>query len=153
MEGLGTSLRKLLDALDGSVQAHYDALGVPFRPRFYPVVQLLRTEGPLSIKAIAAATGVSHSAVSQTVAEMRRAGLAASSRGRDGREREVCLTEAGAAICDRLAPLWTAVGHAAAELDRELTAPLGSIVREALTRLRAETFDHRISRNLRKDDR
>lgn len=148
MEGLGTSLRKLLEALDGGVQAHYDVLGVPFRPRFYPVARLLRTEGPLSIKALSEATGVSHSAVSQTVAEMRRAGLAESSPGRDGREREVCLTETGSAVCDRLEPVWAAAAQAAAELDRELTAPLGGVVREALARLRAHTFSDRMSRYL-----
>lgn len=81
MEGLGTLLRKLLEALDGGVQAHYDAHDLNFRPRFYPVAQLLLAKGALSIRALANAVGVSHSALSQTVSEMRAAGLVASSPG------------------------------------------------------------------------
>ena len=43
--GLGTRLRLLLAALDGELQALYDALGEPFRPRFYPVARHLHARG------------------------------------------------------------------------------------------------------------
>jgi len=148
MEGLGTTLRRLLDALDGGVQSHYDAVGDGFRPRFYPVVRLLEDRGELSIRAIANTVGVSHSAVSQTVAEMRGAGFAASVPGLDGRERLVRLTPAGLEACARLRPLWDAVARAAADLDRELPMPLGDLLAAALARLEAVDFADRIAREL-----
>lgn len=148
MEGLGTSLRKLVEALDSGVQAHYDAHGSAFRARFYPVARLLLSDGPRSIRAIATASGVSHSAISQTVTEMRKAGLVFTSPSQDGRERLVGLTEAGRENCDRLQPLWLAVDRAAAALDDELSMPLGKLIQEASRQLHAEDFASRIARQL-----
>jgi DNA-binding MarR family transcriptional regulator len=148
MEGLGTTLRKLVDALDGGVQAHYDATGLNFRPRFYPVARYLQAGQVLSIRALANATGVSHSALSQTVGEMRSAGLVTSSPGQDGRERLIELTANGREACGRLQGLWDAVARAAAGLDAELSMPLGDLLRETASRLNAEDFASRIARNL-----
>lgn len=148
MEGLGTTLRKLSDALDGGVQAHYDTVGLNFRPRFYPVARQLQPGRALSIRALAKATGVSHSAVSQTVAEMRSAGLATGSPGHDGRERLIELTETGLAACARLQALWDAVAQAAAALDAELPMPLSDLLRRTVARLDAEDFASRIARQL-----
>lgn len=148
MEGLGTTLRKLLDALDSGVQTHYDALGLDFRPRFYPVARELQAGRALSIRALATATGVSHSAVSQTVSEMRSAGLVTSSPGQDGRERLIELTARGRDACARLQALWDAIAEAAAALDAELPTPLSGLLREAAARIEAEDFASRIARRL-----
>ena len=76
--GLGTLLRHLLELLDGDVQRAYDELGLDYRPRYTPVVAALLDLGPSSIQDIARAAGITHSAASQTVAQMAevRAGLA-----------------------------------------------------------------------------
>ena len=148
MEGLGTTLRKLIDALDGGVQAHYDAVGLNFRPRFYPIARQLQPGRALSIRALAKATGVSHSAVSQTVTEMRSAGLVTGSPGQDGRERLIELTETGLAACARLQALWDAIAQAAAALDAELPMPLSDLLRETVSCLETEDFASRIARQL-----
>ncbi len=148
MEGLGTTLRKLIDALDGGVQAHYDAVGLNFRPRFYPVARQLQAGQALSIRALANLTGVSHSALSQTVAEMRSAGLATGSPGQDGRERLIELTRTGLHACARLEAHWAAIARAAAALDAELPMPLGDLLRQTVSRLEAEDFASRIAREL-----
>lgn len=148
MEGLGTTLRRLIDALDGGVQSHYDKIGLDFRPRFYPIARQLQAGTALSIRSLANASAVSHSAVSQTVAEMRAAGLVSSSPGQDSRERLVQLTERGLDACARLQALWTAVARAAEALDVELIVPLGGLLREALVLLEAEDFASRIARQL-----
>ena len=148
MEGLGTTLRKLIDALDGGVQAHYDAAGLNFRPRFYPVALQLQAGQALSIRALANVIGISHSAVSQTVAEMRSAGLVTGSPGRDGRERLIKLTATGITACVHLQALWAAITRAAAALDAELPMPLSVLLRETVSRLEAEDFATRIARQL-----
>jgi Mn-dependent DtxR family transcriptional regulator len=129
----------LLAALDGELQALYDAMGEPFRPRFYPVVQQLRVLDSSTVGELAALTGVSQPAMTQTLTEMRRRGLVASEKN-----RRVRLTADGAALCARLEPVWLAVEAAAAELDRELSEPLGATIAAALSRLAEMPFGERI---------
>lgn len=138
--GLGTRLRLLLAALDGELQALYDTLGEPFRPRFFPVVQALRARGTDTVGGLAERTGVSQPAMTQTLAEMRARGLVETG----GPGRRVRLTAEGEALCARLEPVWRAVGAAADELDGELAAPLGATIAAALERLAERPFGERI---------
>src|SRR5580692_10666458 len=74
--GLGTRMRHVLELLDGDVARVYADLGVPdYRPRYSPVIRALVALGPLSIRDLAGAVGVTHSAASQTAAQMARHGL------------------------------------------------------------------------------
>ena len=69
-------MRHVLELLDGDVARVYADLGVPdYRPRYSPVVRALVALGPLSIRDLAGAVGVTHSAASQTAAQMARHGL------------------------------------------------------------------------------
>jgi DNA-binding MarR family transcriptional regulator len=138
-KGLGTRLRMLLASLDGDLQQVYDAMGEPFRPRFYPVVQQLRALGASTVGELAVLTGVSQPAMTQTLGEMRGRGLVTSESGRGVR-----LTAEGEALCLRLEPVWRAVEAAAAELDRELPQPLGATIAAALARLAERPFGERI---------
>src|ERR1022692_5188824 len=91
--GFGTQLRHVLELLDGDV-ARFDAdLGLgDYRPRFSPVVRALVALGPSSIRDHARAISVTHSAASQTVAQMARRGLVTLQTGADARQRIVSLT-------------------------------------------------------------
>ena len=69
-------MRHVLELLDGDVAQVYSDLGVPdYRPRYSPVVRALVARGPMSIRDLAGAVGVTHSAASQTAAQMARDGL------------------------------------------------------------------------------
>ena len=57
-----------------------------------PIVRTIVAEGPLSIRDLAAAVGVTHSAASQTVAQLQRAGFVTLRPGSDARQRIVHLT-------------------------------------------------------------
>ena len=81
--GLGTRLRHVLDLLDGDVARVYADLGLAdYRPRFSPVARAIAALGPSSIRDIARAIGVTHSAASQTVAQMPGAAWSRWSRAR-----------------------------------------------------------------------
>ena len=67
--GLGTQLRHLLELLDGDLERLYNEDIPGFRPRYAPVVRVLREREGRTIKEIASEAGISHSAVSQTVAQ------------------------------------------------------------------------------------
>ncbi len=142
--GVGTRLRLLLAALDGELQQLYDAIGEPFRPRFYPVVQQLRARGRATVSELAALTGVSQPAMTQTLAEMRERGLVTNDKEPDLPGRHVRLTVEGEALCTRLEPIWRAVETAAADLDRELPQPLGTTITAALSRLTEKPFGERV---------
>lgn len=141
---LGTLLRRLLERLDGEVEAAYDAAGLAWRPRYTPVLRALIAMGPASIKALAGMTGVSHSAVSQTVSQMKKDGLVSLEAGTDGRERIVAPTPLAQAMVPDLRRQWTATNRAAEELDAELSAPLSAVVAEALDALGDRPFGERI---------
>ena len=147
--GLGTQLRQLLARLDGDVQEAYDALGVPFRPRFYPIARLLLDAESSGVNAIASLTGVSQPAATQTINEMKKAGILEVASGSDRRSRAVRLTAEGRVLAARLEPLWEAVGRAAAELDRELPVPLPTLIGAALEALDRRPFGERVDAKMK----
>lgn len=103
-------------------------------------------QGPASIRAIAQQAKVSHSAVSQTVSQMARAGLVELQPGTDARERIVALTPQARAMLPVLQHQWAATNAAADQLDQELSAPLSRILVEALQALERESFNTRLEK-------
>ncbi len=142
--GLGTRLRRLLELLDGDVQAAYRDAGLAtYRPRYTPVMRTL-AGGGATLKAIAERAGSSHSAVSQTAAQMVRVGLVQLRTGRDARERVATLTPAARRLLPRLESLWSDTVAAARGLDAELQVPLAAAVEAAIAALERESFRVRI---------
>ena len=110
----------------------YADLGVTgYRPRFSPVVRALVSLGPLSIRDLAAAVGVTHSAASQTAAQMTRAGLLTLERGSDARQRIARLTDRARDLLPVIEAEWAATAAAAAELEAELPAALTDVLNSA----------------------
>jgi DNA-binding MarR family transcriptional regulator len=143
--GLGTLLRALLDQLDPAVEQTYADLPMAYRPRFTPVIQTLLRLDACRIKDIAEASGLSHSAVSQTVSAMVHAGWLRISPGTDGRERILSLTEAAQGLVPQLQQRWCSTAQAARSLDAELAVPLERALREALAALVRRPFDVRLA--------
>ncbi len=130
--GLGTRMRHLLELLDGDVARAYADLGVPdYRPRYSPVVRALVALGPLSIRDLASAVGVTHSAASQTAAQMARHGLLTLERGADARQRIARLTARAHELLPLIEAEWAATDAAAAELEAELPAALTEVLLSA----------------------
>src|SRR5580693_2947596 len=127
--GLGTLLRHVLEEMDGDVASVLADLGTPgYRPRFSPVVRALAALGPVPIRDIARAIAVTHSAASQTVAQMASRGLVTLKPGEDARQRVVPLTARARALLPKVEAEWAATASAAAELDDELPFPLSELV-------------------------
>lgn len=145
---LGVLARRLVEMLDGEVEAAYAAAGLPWRPRYTPVLRTLLELGPVSIKVLAREIGVSHSAVSQTVSQMTRAGLVSLQPGHDARERIVVVTAATEALTPALQRQWAATRAAAEQLDAELSAPLSAALAEAIAALERRPFGRRIAEAL-----
>jgi DNA-binding MarR family transcriptional regulator len=147
MDGaIGTQLRHVLELLDGDVAKVYLELGLPeYRPRFSPIVRTIVAEGPLSIRDLATAVGVTHSAASQTVAQLQRAGFVTLQPGSDARQRIVHLTDKTRELLPTIEAEWKATTAAMAELDAELSVPLGQVLAEVVAAVSQRSFQERIS--------
>lgn len=141
---LGTLLRHLIEKLDGAVEQSYVESGLDYRPRYTPIVRALLESGPASIRTISRSAGVTHSAASQTVAQMMEKGLVRYEPGSDARERIVALTAAAHAMIPAIQQHWNATNAAAEKLDSELSMPLSDLLREAIAALDRKPFSKRI---------
>ena len=143
--GLGTRLRYILDLLDGDVAQVYADLGLAdYRPRFSPVVRALVAFGPSSIRGLARAIGVTHSAASQTVAQMSKCDLVALEPGADARQRIVRLTDRSRSLLPVIDAEWAASGAAVEEMDAELPVPLGEMLAAILRAVERRPLRDRI---------
>jgi DNA-binding MarR family transcriptional regulator len=138
-------LHDLLAAMDAEIEQIYLARGIEgVRPRFaYPLIRLAHT-GPLTIRELATSLDRSHSAISQTVAAMRREGLVTSEPGPDARTRRIDLTERGRSLVPFLEAEWRATHASVAELDAEVPHPLTTVVEELRRALERRSMRQRI---------
>lgn len=148
-QAVGTQLRHVLELLDGDVAKVYAAAGLPeYRPRSSPIVRTLVAEGPLSIRELARAVGVTHSAASQTVAQLARSGLITLEPGADARQRIVHLTDKARDLLPTIEAEWQATATAIEELDAELSMPLAALLSEVTAALARRPFHDRITAQL-----
>lgn len=144
--GLGTLLRHVLDTMDADIATVLADLGTAgYRPRFSPVVRALVALGPVPIRDLARAIAVTHSAASQTVAQMAERGFVILKPGADARQRVVHLTAEARALLPKIEAEWEATASAAAELDSELPFPLSDLVPAIAAALARRSFRQRMT--------
>jgi DNA-binding MarR family transcriptional regulator len=141
---LGTVLRRLIEEFDGAVDESYRRAGLEYRSRYTPIVRALAHAGPMTVRALARQATVSHSAASQTVAQMAERGLVSMTSGADARERIVALTPAAIAMLPDLRRCWTATEAAARTLDADLGQSLVAVLTKLLEALEERPFLDRI---------
>lgn len=98
------------------VDRRYASENLPFRTRLFPIVYALHRDGPQSVGDLAALSGFSQPAVSQTLRQLERDGHIAVTPGRDARNRVVALTPAGNALVASLQPFWQRARQAVEQL-------------------------------------
>jgi DNA-binding MarR family transcriptional regulator len=142
-------LRLLLDAMDQDVASLYDDAGITgLRTRFVgPLIQLSRHE-PMTIQQLATSVEVTHSAMSQTAAAMRKAGLVESAAGGDGRTRRIQLSDRGREVLPFLEAEWRATEATVREVDAEIPYALSRVVTDIEAALARRSFRQRLDRNL-----
>jgi len=144
-------LRLLQAEMDHDIASLYEEAGITgVRTRFVgPLIQLSRRES-MTIQELAHAMEVTHSAMSQTVAAMRRAGLVEGAEGPDGRTRRVRLTGRSRDLLPFLEAEWRATEASIRELDAEIPYPLSRVVDDLRAALAARPFRQRLQENLAK---
>ena len=142
--GLGTQLRHAIALLDGDVQKVYDERIPGYRPRYTPIMRVLSNQSPATIQHICAATGLTQSAVSQTVAIMLREDWLQRVKTEDARQSAVCLTNKSLQNLELLKALWLSTKAAADQLEQELSFPISSLLAELAEKLEQYPFLARI---------
>jgi DNA-binding MarR family transcriptional regulator len=151
--GLGTQLRHVLDLMETDIAGVLADLGLPdYRPRFSPIVRALVALGPMPIRELARAVSVTHSAASQTVAEMNRRGFVTLVPGSDARQRVVHLTDRTMQALPSIQAEWDATKAAADQLDAELPFPLSELVPAIAAALERKSFRQRMTESARAAD-
>ncbi len=141
----GVLLRRLIDHLDGAVEQAYADAGLDYRPRFTPIFRALLNKGPATLRALSRHTGVSHSAVSQTITQMAARGWVSLEAGTDARERIVTLTPFARESLPRLEQCWAATEAASRSLDEDLGQPLAGVLIRALEALERRPLADRLA--------
>lgn len=135
--------------MDADVARLYTERGVAgVRPRFSMALVRLHYRGPLTITELAEQVEVTHSAMSQTVTTMRRAGLVETAVGSDARTRRVVLTGRGREVVPFLVEEWRATERAFAELEAEVPYALTRVVADLAAALERRPFLERVSAHL-----
>lgn len=142
-------LFKLLRAMDDDIARLYTDAGVTgFRTKFAgPLIRLGRSPS-MSIRELADAMEVTHSAMSQTVAAMRRAGFVRDAPSDDARTRRVRLTPKGRRLVSFLEDEWRATERTIIDLDAEVPYPLARVARDIEAALARQSFAERLRDNL-----
>ncbi|WSN53478.1 MarR family transcriptional regulator [Streptomyces sp. NBC_01296] len=121
------------------------------KPSFVMELLRLHARGPLTIAELAESVQLTHSALSQKVAAMRKAGWVQTVVGDDARTRKVTLTGKARGIVGRLAAEWRATEAAIAELEGDIPYPLSRVVTDVEAALERKSFRDRIAEKLAED--
>lgn len=145
----GTRMRRLSEQLDRQVQAIYRAHDAAFQPRWFPIVTALAERDCLSVGELAQLLGITHAAISQLRGELIAADLVrAKTDPADGRRQLLELSPAGKRAAARLAPLWSAIAEATAELLTSAAPQLLTELERVEAALEAEPMAARVRRRL-----
>jgi len=153
LESLWRPLRLLMQRIDDDIARVYEQMPDADGLRTSWVHELLRldAEGPMTIRALAESVGKTHSALSQKVAAMARAGFIETTSGRDGRTRQVELTDRGRGLVGRMQAEWRATEQTLAEIEAEAPYPLSQAVRDLEAVLAHRSFYERLRARLAAD--
>lgn len=114
---MGSRLKRLSEALYAGVDEIYGEHRVALSSRCFPILFLLRDNGPLAITDLAGRLGQSHPAVSQMSRKLLAEGLVLEREDpADERRRLLALSRKGRALMGRLGPVWKAVEGAVEDL-------------------------------------
>ena len=154
MEGLalGSRMRRFSDYLSAEIKAVYQAKGVDFNPRHFPVVSLICAHDSelLSIRELAQETGLTHSSISQTVTKLEAINLC--TRETDPRDERAIIVRPTPQALDfvelELKPIWQAIKEVTNESLPSQTLGFWQSLEEAEEIMHGEPLSRKILKRL-----
>lgn len=140
---------RLLNDMDSDIASLYDEAGIGgVRTRFVRPLIVLDGDGPLAIQELADRVRVTHSAMSQTVAAMRKEKLVDDAPSEDARTRRIKLTAKARKTMPFLKAEWRATESAIADLEREIPYAMTKVVDDIHAALARKPFALRLRDHL-----
>jgi DNA-binding MarR family transcriptional regulator len=145
------NVHAMFGAFDQDIANLYTEAGIEgVRTRFVGPLIALNRFGPMTIRQLADRREVSHSAMSQTAAAMREAGLVEPAEGPgDARTRRIQLTAHSRALVPFLEAEWRATEMTVRQLDAELPYSLSQVADDMQALLARRSFADRLRDNLK----
>jgi DNA-binding MarR family transcriptional regulator len=104
---ISTRLQRLSDRLRKDGQRIYDAHGVAFEPKWFPVIYTLLHRSPMSVGELAQEIGYAHPSTISLLKELEKNKWIQSKKDKtDERKRLVQLTAKGKNILNEMEPVW-----------------------------------------------
>ncbi|WP_328622896.1 MarR family winged helix-turn-helix transcriptional regulator [Streptomyces sp. NBC_00354] len=151
-QSLWRPLRLLQASMDADIAEVYSSQRIEgLKPSFVMELLRLHARGPMTIAELAESVQLTHSALSQKVAAMRKAGWVQTVVGDDARTRKVTLTGKARRIVGCLAAEWRATEAAIADLEADIPYPLSRVVTDVEAALERKSFRDRIAEKLAED--
>ena len=143
------ALHRMLARMDAEIGLIYTERQIKdLKPSYVMELLRLHAKGPMTITELAESVGRTHSALSQKVSAMRRAGLVRTVPGADARSKQVALTAKAEGVIELLAAEWRATEAAITELEAEVPYPMTQVVRDVEAALARKSFHDRIAEKL-----
>ncbi len=107
---LASRLKRLGDRLFSEITKVYKSLNLGFEPSWFPIFYLLNRDKSHSVSTIAREAGVTDSAVSQLIKQLREKKLIRIvTNVEDKRAGAICLSSAGEKLLETVKPVWNAI--------------------------------------------
>ncbi len=114
--GIGTRCRRIFEMLSIEMDKVYKEEGADIRMREFPILYCLHQKGPLLIADMQKLTGLSHSAVSQTVKKLSSKNYLLLRTAEDARSKIVVFSDRGEKLISKLIPVWEVAERAMSDV-------------------------------------
>lgn len=114
--GIGTRCRRIFEMLSIEMDKIYKEEGADIRMREFPILYCLHQKGPLLIADMQKLTGLSHSAVSQTVKKLSNKNYLLLRTAEDARSKIVVFSDRGEKLISKLIPVWEVAERAMSDV-------------------------------------
>lgn len=141
--GIGTRCRRIYEHLSLEMDTLYRSEGLDMSVREFPIIYSIVKKGPLSLAEIQGLSGLSHSAVSQTVKKLVTKNLLSLKPGNDARSKIVDFTDQGQRLVKALKPIWETCSAAMNSVLDECDTNILSAFSDYETALSRKSFTQR----------
>lgn len=143
---IATRLQRLSDQLRRDGLLIYQAHGIDFEPKWFPVIYTLHKKPLLSVMEIAAEIGYTHPSTISLLKELEKEKLIQSKKDKtDERKRMLRLTPKGKELIGIMQPVWKIMTDATTELTDTRNNLLQAIT-EVEEQMQRESFFNRAQR-------
>ncbi|RAJ06470.1 DNA-binding MarR family transcriptional regulator [Chitinophaga skermanii] len=137
---LSTRLQRLSEQLRKDGALIYEAFGIDFEPKWFPVIFTLHQKGTLSVVEIANEIGYTHPSTISLLKEVEKIGLIKSKKDKsDERKRLILLSPRGQELVNKMQPVWQLIAQVLGEIS-DNTNNLLKAIDEAEDKIAQQSF-------------